>query len=93
MSNAGIILLIWTQSSVYEVDPVAKQIRRTGGIRPPTPRIGLGWKPFLAIEVEVGASAKILWHVTAEGVAQTTVTSEVLAVEVCAPESSAPIPE
>ncbi|WP_005034573.1 hypothetical protein [Holophaga foetida] len=90
MNIADMILLIWTESSVYEVDPVAKQIRRTGGVRPPTQRIGLGWKPFLAIEVEVGASAKILWRITPEGVAQTTITSEVMAVEVCAQKSLAP---
>ena len=74
-------MLIWTQSSAYEVDEVGMRVRRVLGDKPPTERTGTSWKSYRLIQVEVGLPAVILWAITAEGVLQTTVTSEVVAVE------------
>jgi hypothetical protein len=81
MTHSNCILVIWTQSSVYEVDQKAKLIRRTGGIRPPTRRVGEGWKPFLTLRARPGAPAEILWRITEEGIFQMTVTTPVLAIQ------------
>jgi hypothetical protein len=81
MTDSNCILVIWTQSSVYEVDQKARLIRRTGGIRPPTGRVGETWKPFLTIRAMLGAPAEILWRITEEGIFQMTVTTPVLAIQ------------
>jgi hypothetical protein len=81
MTTDSRVLMLWTESSVYEVDPEAKLIRRTMGMRPPTDRVGVGWKPFHAIHVEVGSPAKILWQVAPEGVMKMTITSNVVAID------------
>ena len=86
MSDQQVLLYIWTESSVYEVDHQAKQIRRTMGLHPPTDRVGIGWKPFKTIHAKVGVPAQILWRVTPDGVFQMTVTSNVVAIE--SPESA-----
>lgn len=76
------LLIVWTQSSVYEVDEKVKLIRRTGGVNPPTERTGLGWKPFHSFHAEAGAPAEILWRITEAGTLQMTITSNVVAVEI-----------
>lgn len=81
MTTDGRLLLIWTESSVYEVDVLSKQIRRTMGLRPPTDRTGSGWKPFRSVHAKVGAPAEILWRITRGGVFQMTITSNVVAIE------------
>lgn len=81
MTTDSSVLMLWTESSVYEVDPQAKLIRRTMGMRPPTDRVGVGWKPFRAIHVEVGSPVEILWQVAPGGVLKMTVTSNVVAIE------------
>lgn len=81
MTTDGGFLLIWTESSVYEVDGQAKRIRRTLGLHAPTDRVGAGWKPFSSVHARVGAPAEILWRVTQEGVFQMTMTSNVVAIE------------
>ena len=75
------VLMLWTESSVYEVDQQAKLIRRTMGMRPPTDRVGIGWKPFQTIHVEVGLPAEILWRVAPGGLMRMTITSNVVAIE------------
>ena len=74
-------MLIWTTFSAYEVDGVERRVRRVLGDKPPTERTGTGWRSYREIQVEVGKPALILWEITADGVLQTTVTSNVIAVE------------
>ena len=74
-------MLIWTAFSAYEVDEEERRIRRVLGDKPPTVRTGTGWRSYREIQVEVGKPVVILWAITAEGVLQTTVTSDVVAVE------------
>lgn len=81
MTTDSSVLMLWTESSAYEVDPQARLIRRTMGMRPPTDRVGAGWKPFHAIHVEVGLPAEILWQVAPGGVLKMTITSNVVAIE------------
>lgn len=40
------LLLIWTESSIYEVDQQATQVWRTMWLYSPIDRVGIGWKPF-----------------------------------------------
>jgi hypothetical protein len=75
------LFLIWTESSVYEVDERAKRIRRTMGLDPPTDRVGIGWKTFEAVRAEIGLPAEILWRITPDGVCKMTITSNVVAIE------------
>ena len=74
-------MLIWTLNSLYEVDPIERRIRRVHGEDPPTMRIGTDWRTYRQIKVQVGLPAVILWAISPEGALQTTVTSNVVAVE------------
>lgn len=73
--------LIWTAFSVYEVDTVLGQIRRVGGVAPPTERVGVGWKQFLLVRFSSGKRGVIVWEVRAD-ITRATETSVVEAIEV-----------
>jgi hypothetical protein len=81
MTTDSSVLMLWTESSVYEVNRQTKLIRRTMGMQPPTDRVGVGWKPFHTIHVEVGSPAEILWQITPGGVMTMTITSNIVAIE------------
>lgn len=73
--------LIWTVFSVYEVDVELGQLRRVGGVAPPTERVGVGWKPYLAIRFSVGRRGVIVWEFRSD-VTRATETSIVEGIEV-----------
>ena len=81
MTAKGATMLIWTQFSIYEVDEAAKMVRRIQGAKPPTDRVGTGWRPYSNIQAAVGTPAVILWDINKEGVWQMTAISNIVAIQ------------
>ena len=75
-------MLIFTESSVYEVLPDKHLIARQQSDCPPTERTGTReWRPYKEVQAKVGLPAVILWDITKDGVWKMTSTSTVLAIE------------
>ena len=69
-----------TANSLYEVNPICRQIRRLNGVNDPTPRQGVDgeWKHYEELEnLTVGKQALIIWEFVG-GVAKATETSVVV---------------
>lgn len=69
-----------TKNSTYEVDLTAKQIRRRGGVNPPTPWQGADgiWQDFASISpLHVGERAVICWKDRPDAEVPATITSRI----------------
>ena len=60
-----VILNVWTENSLYQVDLDRKRIRRVFGANAPAPRFGQdgGWLAFLSVKIPLGHSMRTLWRV------------------------------
>jgi hypothetical protein len=77
-------------NSLYEVDTKNAKVRRVTGAKPATVRMGeQSWKKFMACnDPHVGENVVFVWNIDDKGIAQTTMTSRVISIDMSEGETN-----